>query len=66
MTRLSATLALLLVVNCLLAKGEWLGELSSGIGAFGVIAVALLIGAAGRTFGLDALLAKRWPRWPLW
>jgi uncharacterized membrane protein YphA (DoxX/SURF4 family) len=66
MTRLSATVALLVVVNCMLGKGEGLGQLLSGQGAFAVIAVALLVGAAGRTLGLDALLAKRWPRSPLW
>ena len=53
MTRLSATVALLLVAN-------------SHAGALAAIAVALLLGAAGRTFGLDALLAKRWPRSPFW
>ena len=66
MTRLSATVALLLVVSCMLGKGEWLGQLLGGHGAFAVIAVALVVGAGGRTLGLDALLAKRWPRSPLW
>jgi thiosulfate dehydrogenase (quinone) large subunit len=66
LTRLSATVALLLVVNYMLAKGAWFGQPSSNDSAFAAIAVALLIGAAGRTFGLDALLARRWPRSPLW
>jgi thiosulfate dehydrogenase [quinone] large subunit len=66
MTRLSATLALLLVVNYMFAKGAWFWQASSNDAAFAVIAVALLIGAAGRTFGLDALLAKRWPKSPFW
>jgi uncharacterized membrane protein YphA (DoxX/SURF4 family) len=65
-TRLSAILALLLVVNSMFAKGEWFWQPASNDGALAVIAVALLIGAAGRTFGLDALLAKRWPRSPFW
>jgi uncharacterized membrane protein YphA (DoxX/SURF4 family) len=65
-TRLSAALALLLVGNDMLAKGAWFWQPSSNDGAFAIIAVALLIGAAGRTFGLDALLAKRWPSSPLW
>jgi uncharacterized membrane protein YphA (DoxX/SURF4 family) len=30
------------------------------------IALALIIGAAGRTFGVDSVLAKRWPRSPFW
>jgi thiosulfate dehydrogenase [quinone] large subunit len=65
-TRLSAALALLLLVNYMLAKGVWFWQPSSNDGPLAVIAVALLIGAAGRTFGLDALLARRWPRSPLW
>jgi uncharacterized membrane protein YphA (DoxX/SURF4 family) len=65
-TRLSATVALLLAVNSMAAKGEWFWQPSSSDGAFAAIAVALIIGAAGRTFGLDALLAKRWPRSPFW
>lgn len=59
-TRFSALLALLLTVNSILARGalnDW---------AYGAIAVALLIGAAGRTSGLDEMLARRWPRSPLW
>ncbi len=58
-TRFSALLALLLTMN------------SSGKGStddwdYGAIAVTLLIGAAGRTLGLDEMLARRWPRSPLW
>jgi uncharacterized membrane protein YphA (DoxX/SURF4 family) len=66
MTRLSATLALLLLGHYLLAKGGWFCQCASNDGALAAIAVALLVGAAGRTFGLDALLAKRWPRSPFW
>jgi uncharacterized membrane protein YphA (DoxX/SURF4 family) len=65
-TRFSATLALVLTVNSMLAKGAWFWSPSSHNAAFAVISLALLIGAAGRTFGLDALLARRWPRSPLW
>jgi uncharacterized membrane protein YphA (DoxX/SURF4 family) len=65
-TRLSAALALLLAVNYMLAKGAWLWTPSSSDAAFAAIAIALLVGAAGRTFGLDSVLAKRWPRSPLW
>ena len=66
LTRLSAAVALLLVVNYMLAKGAWLWTPSSNDAAFAVIALALLIGAAGRTLGLDAFLARRWPRSPWW
>jgi len=65
-TRLSATVALLLTVNYMLAKGAWPWTPSSNDAAFAAISLALLIGAAGRTFGLDSMLAKRWPRSPLW
>jgi len=30
------------------------------------VALALVIGSAGRTFGIDALLAKRYPSSPVW
>ena len=30
------------------------------------VALALVIGSAGRTLGVDALLAKKYPRSPLW
>jgi thiosulfate dehydrogenase (quinone) large subunit len=65
-TRFSAAVALVLTTNYMLAKGAWFWTPSSNDAAFAAISVALLIGAAGRTFGLDALLAKRWPRAPFW
>jgi uncharacterized membrane protein YphA (DoxX/SURF4 family) len=65
-TRLSAAVALVLLVNYMLAKGGWSWRPSSSDAAFAVISLALLIGAAGRTFGLDAFLARRWPRSPFW
>lgn len=66
LTRLSAVVALLLAVNHMLAKGAWLWTPSSNDAAFAVISLALVVGAAGRTLGLDAFLARRWPRAPLW
>jgi thiosulfate dehydrogenase (quinone) large subunit len=66
MTRLSATVALLLALNYMLAKGAWPWMSSSNDAAFAAISLALVIGAAGRTFGLDSMLAKRWPRSPFW
>lgn len=65
-TRLSAVVALVLAVNYMFAKGAWFWTPSSNDAAFAAISVALLIGAAGRTLGLDAFLAQRWPRSPLW
>jgi thiosulfate dehydrogenase [quinone] large subunit len=66
LTRVSATVALLLTVNYLFAKGQWFWTPSNNDAAFAAISIGLLIGAAGRTFGLDALLARRWPRAPFW
>lgn len=66
MTRLSAAAALLLILNYLVANGAWSWTSSKNDSAFAAISLALVIGAAGRTFGLDSILARRWPRSPLW
>jgi thiosulfate dehydrogenase (quinone) large subunit len=66
MTRLSATVALLLTLNYMFAKGAWPWTPSSNDAGFAAISLALVIGAAGRTFGIDSMLAKRWPRSALW
>lgn len=65
-TRLAAALALLLAATYMLADGSWFSAPSSSYTAWAMVSLALLIGAAGRTFGLDAFLAKRWPRSPFW
>jgi uncharacterized membrane protein YphA (DoxX/SURF4 family) len=65
-TRFSAALAVVLALNYMFAKGEWFWTPWSYDAAFLVIALALLIGAAGRTLGVDTMLARRWPRSPLW
>jgi thiosulfate dehydrogenase (quinone) large subunit len=66
MTRLAAAVALLLTANYMLAKGAWPWTPSSNDAAFVIISLAIMIGAAGRTFGLDSMLARRWPRSPFW
>jgi thiosulfate dehydrogenase [quinone] large subunit len=66
LTRFSAAVALVLTLNYMFAKGAWFWTPSSNDAAFVAIALALLIGAAGRTLGLDAFLARRWPRSPMW
>jgi thiosulfate dehydrogenase [quinone] large subunit len=65
-TRLVSALAIVLLVNYMLAKGAWFGSPASNDAALIAIAVALIIGAAGRTLGVDAVLARRWPRSALW
>jgi TQO small subunit DoxD len=66
LTRLTAAVVLVLSISNLVQAGpaEW--SLAAGDANFAAISIALLLGAAGRTAGLDALLARRWPRSPLW
>ena len=66
LTRFSAAVAMILATNYMLAKGASIWMPSSNDAAFVMISLALLLGAAGRTMGLDAWLARRWPRSPLW
>ena len=66
LTRLSAAGALLILVQPLLTQELQLGVIPPSELAWACVALALIIGAAGRTFGLDALLAKRWARSPFW
>jgi thiosulfate dehydrogenase [quinone] large subunit len=65
-TRVAAASAMLLTMNCMFAKGEWFWTRSSSDAAYSLIALALLLAAAGRTLGLDRLLARRRPRSALW
>jgi uncharacterized membrane protein YphA (DoxX/SURF4 family) len=41
---------------------SWIWELLMPM----IVALALVIGAAGRKWGIDAILARRYPRIPLW
>ena len=66
LTRLSAAGALLMLVQRLSSQQLQLGVVEQPEVAWGCVALALIIGAAGRTFGLDALLVKRWARSPFW
>jgi hypothetical protein len=66
LTRLSAAGALLIAALPLFTKGVQLGILSQAGFAWACVALALMVGAAGRTLGLDALLARRWARSPFW
>lgn len=65
-TRVAAALGFLLAANFMLGEGAWFWTPSSSYAAWAVISLALMVGAAGRTRGLDAFLAKRWPRSPFW
>jgi uncharacterized membrane protein YphA (DoxX/SURF4 family) len=65
-TRLAAVVTFLLALNFMLAEGSWLWTPSSSYPGWAMVSLALLIGAAGRTLGIDAFLAERWPRSPFW
>ena len=65
-TRLAAVIAMFLATNYMFSKGLWWWNPSSNDAAFFMIALVLALSAAGRTFGIDSILAKRWPHSILW
>lgn len=66
MTRLGAAIAMILFVNYMWAKGAWFWSPNSEDAAVFFSALVILLGAAGRSFGVDVFLARRWPRVLLW
>ncbi|TMA22369.1 MAG: DoxX family protein [Deltaproteobacteria bacterium] len=58
-TRIGAAIAMVLFVNYMLAKGRWFWSPDSQDAAVFFEALAVFLGSAGRTFGLDALLFAR-------
>ena len=58
-TRLGAAVAMFLFVNYMLAKGRWFWSPDSQDAAVFFEALVVLLGSAGRTLGVDALLASR-------
>ena len=65
-TRLAAAAAMFLVLNYMLTKGAWFWTPSSNDAAFFFIGLVLILGAAGRVWGLDRRLQERYPGVPLW
>ena len=65
-TRVGAAIAMFLFLNYMLAKGRLFWSPDSEDAAVFLSALVCLLGAAGRVWGLDAYLARRWPRVPLW
>ena len=63
-TRVAGIVAMLLVTNYMFSKGMWWWYPASNDAADFMIALALVIGAAGRTLGVDAWLHARFPRGP--
>ena len=66
LTRLGAVVAGCLFVNYMLAEGRMLWSPDSEDAALIFICLMLFLGRAGRTWGIDSYLAKRWPKCPLW
>jgi len=66
LTRLGALVAMFLFLNFMLAKGRMFWAPDSQDAAVFFIALVVFLGRAGRVWGIDALLAKCWPRSWLW
>jgi len=65
-TRLASVVAVLLLVNYMFAKGMTLWSPASNDAADIILAIVVGVGAAGRVWGVDAALEKRYPHAPLW
>ena len=65
-TRVGAVVAMSLFLNYMLAKGRVFWSPDSEDAALFFIVLVVFLGRAGRVLGIDAYLAKRWPKSPLW
>ena len=65
-TRAGCLGAMFLTLNYMFSKGAWFWWPSSNDAAFFFIALTLALGSAGRVFGVDQYLARRWPAVPAW
>lgn len=65
-TRLAAAIAIFLLLNFMATKGAmpWNGSVSDPPDI--VLGLVVMIGAAGRTWGVDRYLHERYPRIPFW
>jgi thiosulfate dehydrogenase [quinone] large subunit len=66
MTRVGAAVAMFLFVNYMLGKGRMFWSPDSQDAAVFLIGLVVFLGRAGRVWGFDRYLAKRWPKSPLW
>ena len=66
LTRVGAMVAGFLFLNYMLAKGRMFWSPDSEDAAVFFIALVVFLGRAGRVWGIDSYLAKRWPNSPLW
>ncbi|HWD89569.1 MAG TPA: DoxX family protein [Mucilaginibacter sp.] len=60
--RVCSIIAIVLFVNYMLAKGRWFWSPDSEDAAVFFIALILLLGKAGRFWGLDSKFGKYWPK----
>lgn len=65
-TRIGAAVAMFLFLNYMLAKGRWFWSPDSQDAAVFFIALVVFLGRAGRVWGVDAYLARRYPNLVLW
>jgi thiosulfate dehydrogenase [quinone] large subunit len=65
-TRLGALVAMSLFLNYMLAKGRMFWSPDSQDAAVFFIALVVFLSRAGRVWGIDSLLAKRWPHLLFW
>jgi uncharacterized membrane protein YphA (DoxX/SURF4 family) len=66
LTRVAALIAMILFINYMFAKGAWFWSPNSEDAAVFFIALVIFLGRAGRLFGVDQHLAKKWPKSVLW
>ena len=66
MTCVGAAVAMFLFLNYMLAEGRMFWSPDSEDAAVFFIALVVFFGRAGRVWGVDGYLAKRWPNSPLW
>jgi thiosulfate dehydrogenase [quinone] large subunit len=66
LTRLGAGVAMLLFLNYMLAEGRIFWSPDSEDAALFFIGLVIFLGRAGRVWGIDSYLAKRWPNSLLW
>ena len=66
LTRVGSAIAMLLFLNYMFAKGRWFLSPDSEDAAVFFSALVVMLGAAGRAFGFDAFLARRWPDALFW
>jgi uncharacterized membrane protein YphA (DoxX/SURF4 family) len=65
-TRVGAAIAIFLFLNFMLAKGRLFWSPDSEDAAVFFSALVCLLGAAGRVWGVDSFLARRWPTARSW